>query len=110
VSNKSAGEDELARQLDALNIPYEREFRFAPPRRWRADFHLAGPWLVEVEGGVWTGGHRRGAEANKDTEKHNAVVMLGWKCLRFTPHQVETGEAIGVIEAALATTPETDHE
>lgn len=100
----------MARQLDALGIAYEREFRFAPPRRWRFDFAVADQhtdgrdhekWAVEVEGGVWTGGHRRGAEANKDCEKSNAAVVLGWRVLRFTPYMVETGEALEVIEAAL---------
>jgi very-short-patch-repair endonuclease len=108
--NKSQGEEELARQLDALGIAYVREIRFARPRRWRFDFGLGDElapgvcstkWAVEVEGGAWSGGHRRGMEANKDTEKSNAAVMLGWRVLRFTPYQVETGEAIECIEAAL---------
>jgi very-short-patch-repair endonuclease len=108
--NKSQGEDELARQLDALKIPYLREHRFAPPRRWRFDFVLAAEagatlhptvWGIEVEGGQWSGGHRRGAEADKDCEKSNAAVMNGWRVLRFTPRMVECGEAIAVIEAAL---------
>ena len=30
----------LATQLDQAGIPYVREFRFAPPRRWRADFRV----------------------------------------------------------------------
>lgn len=103
--SKSAGEDALAFQLDALGICYEREYRFAKPRRWRFDFTFetggqAG-WAVEVEGGSFNGGHRRGVEANKDCEKSNAAVMLGWKVLRFTPYMVETGEAIATIEAAL---------
>lgn len=109
--SKSEGEESLAFQLKALGVPFEREFTFAPGRKWRADFMLDnddGPfWLVEVEGGVWNGGHRRGAEANKDTERFNAAQILGYRCLRFTPYQVETGEAIATIEAALGSRPAT---
>ncbi len=100
--SKSAGEEELAYQLKCLGIEFEREVRFAPPRRWRFDFVLAGDkWAVEVEGGSFSGGHRRGREADKDTEKSNAAVMAGWRVLRFTPYQIETGEAFATIEAAL---------
>ena len=102
--SKSAGEAELEFQLRAAKIPYEREYRFAPPRRWRFDFvfDTAEPgWACEIEGGAFSGGHRRGLEANKDCEKANAAAMLGWKVLRFTPYQVETGEAIETIAAAL---------
>jgi very-short-patch-repair endonuclease len=97
---KSAGEAELARQLDALGIDYETEYRYAPPRRWRADFRIA-QWLIEIEGGAWNGGHRRGIEANKDCERANAAQLDNWKVLRFTPYMVETGEAIETIQAAL---------
>jgi very-short-patch-repair endonuclease len=100
VSNKSAGEDELARQLHALGIPFEHQFRWNPNRRFKADFRVEG-WLIEVEGGAWNGGHRRGAEANKDCERHNDAMMTGFRTLRFTPHMVETGEALACIEAAL---------
>lgn len=122
--NKSQGEDELARQLDALGLGYWREVRFAHPRRWKFDFVIRGQsdlglhhvctvagapgdlidmWGIatEIEGGAWNGGHRRGLEANKDCEKSNAAVLLGWRVLRFTPYMVETGEAIECIEAAL---------
>lgn len=102
--NKSQGEDELARQLTALQIPFETQYRWNPARRFKADFRVGEGWegwLVEVEGGAWNGGHRRGVEANKDCERHNDAMLLGFRTLRFTPYMVETGEAIGVIEAAL---------
>jgi len=42
----SAAELLLAVQLEQAGIPFEREYRFAPPRRWRADFAIrgAGGW------------------------------------------------------------------
>ena len=45
-----------------LNGPdLEREYRFEPMRRWRADFaHLASRTLLEVEGGLYQQGrHQR---------------------------------------------------
>lgn len=83
--------------------PPVREYRFAPPRRWRADF--AWPdrrLLVEVEGGQWTAGrHTRGAGYAGDVEKYNTAALLGWRVLRFTAGMVETGEALTQIEEAL---------
>jgi very-short-patch-repair endonuclease len=91
--------------MTALGIKFEREVRFSPPRRWRFDFVIhegeSALWAVEIEGGAWNGGHRRGAETDKDCEKHNAAQILGWRVLRFTPNQVETGESIETIAAAL---------
>lgn len=103
--SKSAGEAELEFQLKAAKIEYEREYRFDLVRRWRFDFKILDTYreklAVEVEGGAFNGGHRRGINANKDCEKSNAAVMAGWKVLRFTPYMVETGEAIETICAAL---------
>jgi very-short-patch-repair endonuclease len=93
---KSAGEAELARQLDALGIKYEQQYRWNPNRRFKADFRV-GEWLVEVEGGAWNGGHRRGVEADKDCERHNDAMMLGFRTLRFTPRMVEEGTAAELI-------------
>jgi len=36
----------------------EREYRFAKPRRWRADFaHLPSRTFIEIEGGIYGRGH-----------------------------------------------------
>jgi len=49
---------------------------------------------AEIEGGAWTQGrHTRGAGFLKDMEKYNFASILGWSVLRFTPQQVENGEA-----------------
>jgi very-short-patch-repair endonuclease len=114
----SAPEDQLAWQLDAVKIPYSREFRFWPERKFRADFAVTTckhgthvgtfclPLLVEVDGGAFSGGrHTSGAGFRKDLEKHNAMTMLGYKCLRFLPEQVSDGSALVTIEAALGSAP-----
>lgn len=107
----SDGEETLAFQLKAAKIPFEREYQFHPDRRWRLDFLLrcdkwgksvhAGTWAVEVEGGAFTGGHKRGKAADTDTEKANEALLMGWKVLRFTTAQVNSGEALATIERAL---------
>lgn len=106
----SAAEDLLAVQLDQVGIPYEREYRFAPPRRWRADF-AAGPhpfglskWtlLVEVDGGAFISGrHSRGTGVEKDAEKQSAAAILGYRVIRVTPRQVNEGLALRWIRQAL---------
>ena len=99
----SDAEDMLAFHLDAHKIPYLREFRFHESRKWRADFHLDPNILVEVEGGVWSGGkHGRGSGIVKDIEKHNAATVLGYRVLRYTPDMVEKGLAIEQIQRILS--------
>lgn len=91
----SKGEETLAFQLKSYNIPFEREFKFHPKRRWRADFCLPEKLLVEVEGAIFTNGrHTRGSGYIKDMEKYNAASKLGYRLLRFTPQQITHGMAI----------------
>jgi very-short-patch-repair endonuclease len=98
---ESDGEIHLARDLTAAGIAHEREFRFHPKRQWRSDFRI-GKWLIEVEGGVWNGGHKRGLAADTDCEKQNEAEMAGWRCLRFTTAMVRDGRALATIERALS--------
>lgn len=71
------------------------EYRFAPPRRWRFDLAFVDQKVaIEQEGGVWIQGrHSRGAGMVKDMEKYNAAGLLGWRVFRFTPQQIQSGEA-----------------
>ena len=93
-------ETKLARELKALKINFEQEFYFHPERKWRADFHLVNKKiLVEVEGGIWTGGrHTRGKGYLGDLEKYNAATMMGFQVIRFSTDQVKSGHAIQQIE------------
>lgn len=98
---ESIGESTLANQLLVLKINFEREYKFHPKRKWRADFHIVGKKiLVEVEGGVWSGGrHTRGKGYISDMEKYNAAVVMGYQVLRFSTEQVKSGLAVQQIEA-----------
>ena len=100
---ESVGESLLATQLKALKIEFEREFKFHHKRKWKADFHLVGKKiLVEVEGGIWSGGrHTRGKGYTSDCEKYAEAMVLGFAVLRFTTQQVMSGYAINSIERLL---------
>ena len=97
---ESIGESLLAMQLKALKIEFEQEFKFHAKRKWRADFHITGKkLLVEVEGGIWSGGrHTRGKGYLGDMEKYNAATVMGYRVIRFSTEQVKSGLAIEQIE------------
>lgn len=97
----SVGEETLALHLRAHGIPFEREVRFHPPRRFRFDFAICPGELrlaAEVDGGTWAQGrHARGAGIASDCEKVNLAAEDGWTVLRFTTDMVEAGTAIDTI-------------
>ncbi len=100
----SAAEDELAMQLRAARIVPVREYRFAPPRRWRFDFVVCLPSkvAVEVEGGVWgKSRHTTGKGYTDDCEKYSEAAALGWRVIRVTTDQAKSGYALDVIERAI---------
>lgn len=87
-----------------LGLPEpEREFRFAPPRRWRFDF--AWPTLkvaAECEGGTWINGrHNRGSGFEADMTKYNAAALAGWTVLRFGGTAIKSGDAARMTALAL---------
>ena len=100
----SHAENELAFHLDAHKIEYEREFRFHSERKWRSDFFVKPDLLLEVEGGIWMkgGAHSLPSNIERDIEKQNAAVLLGYRPLRFTPQMVKKGLAIESVVKALA--------
>ena len=97
-------EDLLAQHIQYAGLPTpEREYRFAPPRRYRADFAYPDRMLlIEVEGGVWVrGAHTRGGHYNSDCEKYNLAAKLGYRVLRFTSNMIKDGSALMTIEEVL---------
>lgn len=99
---RSDAETLLALHLTEAGIPFEREVLFALPRKFRADFLIIGhPLLIEVEGGSYTGGHKRGKAYESDCDKHNLAMEKGLTVLRFTPAHVEDGRALAVIRQAV---------
>lgn len=91
-----AVEDLLAFQLTAYQVPYERNFRIHPERRFAADFYLRAPALVvEVDGGGFVQGrHSRGQGIENDCEKSALIACLPARLMRVTPRQVRSGNAV----------------
>lgn len=96
----SEGELILMRDLRALGIGFEQEYKFNPTRKWLADFLITNTKiLIEVEGGIWSQGrHTRGTGYIGDMEKYNAAAILGFQVLRFSTQQVKSGLAVQQIE------------
>ena len=86
---------------EKLLLP-EKEYRFFPKRRWRADYCWPRKKvIIEIDGGCWIQGrHNRGNGFIADMEKHNQAVLLGYKILRYTPQQLLTN-AIDDLKAIL---------
>ena len=68
----------------------EKEFRFHPVRKWRADFaHLPSRTLIEIEGGIYVNGrHNRGAGFAADLEKYLEASLAGWRVVRLGPNEL----------------------
>lgn len=116
---KSDLEETLLFQMHAVGLPEpERNVAFVPGRKFTVDF--AWPDLriaIEVEGGIFAlkgakrcpvcglveaGAHGRGWGIVRDIEKGNLAVLLGWRLFRVTARMIESGEALALIERALA--------
>jgi hypothetical protein len=104
----------LVTQLRGRGYAALPEVRFHPERKWRIDVALtnrldgqepsAKPCAiaVEINGGAFSRGrHVRGDGFVKDMEKLNAMTVLGWRILQFTPQQVRDGSAIALIRSCL---------
>lgn len=108
MTRASKLEADLAWQLKAEKIVYEREFRFHPKRKWRFDFSIPGfrRIAVECEGatrwGNHLGRHQTAKGMTSDCEKYNEALLLGWKVLRVTKEQIKSGQAIEWIKRLLA--------
>ena len=104
----SSAEILLAEQLRQAGLTFDREHRFAAPRRFRADFMLSARGygsdvLVEIEGGAWVNGrHSRGTGMASDCEKSALAAIKGYRFMRVLPEQVEDGRALAWIKEAVA--------
>ena len=103
----SPGEEAFALHCRAkfhpVNQP-EREYVFAPPRKWRFDFawHMVNKVALEVDGGIWIrGGHNRGAQIKATWEKENEAQIMGWKILKCEPKDLCTIDTVNLIRRAL---------
>ena len=78
------------------------EYQWADGRRWRFDVAIPSLMLAfELDGGKWSGGHRRGNALEADYERQNAAILDGWKLFRFTNDQAKNGYMKNFIEENL---------
>jgi len=91
----------LEKHLEELKLQYLKEFRFAPPRKWRFDFLLLdGKTAIEIEGGLYVQGrHTRGAGYQADIWKYNEATKMGFRVYRFSTQDVLEGRAKAFLEA-----------
>lgn len=95
----SPGEEAFALHCRAEGLTPEREYRFAPPRKWRFDFYFPDRKLaVEIEGGTGVyGRHQRPGGFEKDAEKYNTAAKMGITVIRYTTRMVMNGTAINDV-------------
>lgn len=101
---KHAHHTTIENAMMCLGLQFEREFRFEPKRRWRADWYIpAHKILLEYDGSTWTmGRHSRGAGMSKDNEKINHAQIMGYKVLRFTADMCRNGMMEKQLKEAVA--------
>jgi len=94
-------EDEFAYILEMSHIPYERQYRAIPNRRFRYDFFIPPDVLVEIQGGIYqyNPSHTSASGIRRDCEKVNLAGVNGYKILLFTSDMVRSGEALEIVES-----------
>lgn len=86
----------------AYNLTPDREYVFAPGRKFRFDFAWpADKVALEIDGGNFNGGHSRGKAYEPFCRKINLANDLGWRVYRATTNMATTGEAIEMMRKAL---------
>lgn len=89
----------LAFQLNEAQIThYCCEYMFDSERNWRIDFVFSGKLAVEIDGAV----HRIKGRWEKSFEREQAIFFAGRRLLKVSTKQVRSGEAVDVIQRALA--------
>lgn len=73
--------------LSIEGIPFVKEYRFHPERKWRFDFAITTKKIAIEYEGIYGGGKSRHTTVQGytgDTEKYNEAGKLGWTILRYT--------------------------
>jgi very-short-patch-repair endonuclease len=81
---------------------WEPEYRFCPTERWRFDFAFPELKLaLEIDGGGIGHGHFNPWQREKEHQKFNMAATLGWRVLRGSTRQAETGELFAWLKLCL---------
>lgn len=70
--------------------PLIEEARLIPGRKFRCDYvHPETKTVIELEGGIWTGGrHGTGKGMEDDCFKYLELTLLGYTVIRLTSKQI----------------------
>jgi very-short-patch-repair endonuclease len=81
---------------DALKGQYlDREYKFHPKRRFRADFvHKPSMTMIEIEGY----GHQKQNRYTTDLEKYNLAATMGWTLVRLTAAKITANDLQAIID------------
>ena len=83
--------------------PPEKEYMFCPGRKFRFD-HAWPRYLIalEIEGGAYHGpGHRSVGVFLRNMEKYNLAAIAGWKVLRVTTKEFDSGIGLELVMRAM---------
>jgi len=92
----------------ACNGPtLEEEYHFCPVRKWRADFfHRPTLTLIEIEGGMWSGGrHQKGFGFSADAVKYNVASYMGFRLFRLPSSLLTTEYVSDLVKICLKQSP-----
>lgn len=107
---KRTAQDLFLEQCRAHHLPTAvRDYRFAKAstgRQFEADAaFLEFKLIVEIQGGIWMpggGAHSRPMNIERDVEKQQFALVLGWSLLPVTPKDVRKLHAIELTRMVLA--------
>lgn len=98
--------DIASQAAERWGLRLESEYRFSPPRQFRADFALFREGqekpvlMLEYDGGTWmqtssgrSAGHAHPKRYASDCEKMNMAAAMGIPVFRYTPDMVRTAAA-----------------
>jgi len=97
-------EESLAQEIKLHGLPTpERQFKFHPTRKFRADFCFVDQRIiVECDGGLFIQGrHSRGATQERDHEKRNLATRAGYRVFIFGPKALRVPKRSGQPSKAL---------
>ena len=99
-------EEAMAGSLRLNGLPEPvREYPFAQNlgRKWRFDFAWPEAKVaLEVEGGLFVRGkHSTGVGIQRDIDKHNMALALGWAVARASNKMVEDNRAADIVRTLL---------
>jgi very-short-patch-repair endonuclease len=91
-------EGRLADQMTEAGLKFERQYKWHPKRKFRADYAFPDKRiLVELDGAV----HRIKGRFKSDIRKRQEAILEGWTMLPIGTDQVRDGTAVDVIVRAL---------